>query len=186
MSQHTFLCGNKKGNNILQGQEPTSQKRMKKTIRYSEKHSFKSVSCCWVPFRCSDKSLDRGRECSKKQSIYKANLMHNFTVIVENTCVQFSCKVIKILCLSVLNDDNTLLHKICKYKYFHPWYIPWAYSFIIKTTKKLIKMTNWFEQALFTKSCSHFHCVLWRRFPPWYCGCKKVPFQELRSRSCHL
>ena len=27
-----------------------------------------------------------------------------------------------------LNDDNTVVHKICKYKYFHPWYILWAYS----------------------------------------------------------
>ena len=46
--------------------------------------------------------------------------MHNRIVIVENTRVQFSCKLIKILCLSVLSDDNTLVQKkkkkkICKY-----------------------------------------------------------------------
>ena len=23
----------------------------------------------------------------------------------------------------LLNDNNSLVHKICKYKYFHPWYI---------------------------------------------------------------
>ena len=40
--------------------------------------------------------------------------MHNCIVIVESTRVQFSYKykVIKILCLSVLNNDNTLVHKI--------------------------------------------------------------------------
>ena len=30
--------------------------RMKKTVRYSEKHPFKSVSCCPFPFYCSDKT----------------------------------------------------------------------------------------------------------------------------------
>ena len=37
--------------------------------------------------------------------------MHNRIVIVENTWIQFSYKVIKILCLSVLNIDNTLYIK---------------------------------------------------------------------------
>ena len=34
----------------------------------------------------------------------------------------------KILCLSVLNDDNTVVHQICKYKNFHSWSIFCAYS----------------------------------------------------------
>ena len=49
--------------------------------------------------------------------------MHTRIVIVEKTRV-------KTLCLSVLNDDNTVVHQICKYKYFHPWYILWAYSIV--------------------------------------------------------
>ena len=53
-----------------------------------------------------------------------ANFMHNRIVIVENIRIQISYKIIKILCLSALNDDNTfIVHKICKYKYFRPWYI---------------------------------------------------------------
>ena len=59
--------------------------------------------------------------------------MHNRNVIVESTRVQFSYKAIKILYLSVLNVDNILAHKICKYKSFHPLYILWAYSITIKT-----------------------------------------------------
>ena len=70
--------------------------------------------------------------------------MHNCIVIVEITRVQFTYKVNKKLCLSVLIDDNTLVPKIYKYKYFHPWYILWAY-YTNKTMKKLIKLTNWFE-----------------------------------------
>ena len=56
-----------------------SQIRMKKTINYSEKHPFKSVSCCQFPFLCSDKNQGRRREYSKKQGItcILANLMHN-------------------------------------------------------------------------------------------------------------
>ena len=82
--------------NLIQGGEPTSQIRMKKTISYSEKHLFKSVNCCRFLFCYSDENQDRLRECSKKQI------------------------VIKILCLNVLNDDNREVHKTCKYKYFHP------------------------------------------------------------------
>ena len=59
-----------------------------------------------------DKNQDRLRKCSKKL----AKLMHNRIVIVEKTRV-------KTLCLSVLNDDNTVVHQICKCKYFPPWYI---------------------------------------------------------------
>ena len=40
--------------------------------------------------------------------------MHNLIVIVENTRVHSTYKVIKILYLSVLNDDNTVVHQICK------------------------------------------------------------------------
>ena len=41
--------------------------------------------------------------------------MHEHIVIVENSRITISYKVIKILCLNVLNDDNMLVHKICKY-----------------------------------------------------------------------
>ena len=61
----------------IQGGEPTSWKRMKKTMSYTEKHPFKSVfkvNCCRFPFRYSDKNQDRLRECSKKQSIYIGKL----------------------------------------------------------------------------------------------------------------
>ena len=68
----------------------TSQIRIKKTISYSEKHPFKSVSYCRFPFRCSDKNKDRFRECSKKQGIILSNLMLNRIVIVENTRAQFT------------------------------------------------------------------------------------------------
>ena len=33
---------------------------------------------------------------------------------------RFIIQVIKLLCPSVPNDDNTTVHQICKYKYFHP------------------------------------------------------------------
>ena len=75
-----------------------SQKRLKKTISYSEKHPFKLVSCCQFPFCYSDKNQDRLRECSKKQTFVLANLMHNRIVIVEYAHIQFSYKFIKILC----------------------------------------------------------------------------------------
>ena len=103
---------------------------MKQTISYSQKHPFKSVSCCQFPFCCSDKNQDTLRACNKKQGITLANLMLNRIVIVENTRTQFTYKVIRILCLSVLNDDSMVqvVHKICRCKYFHPWYILRAYS----------------------------------------------------------
>ena len=49
--------------------------------------------------------------------------MINHIVIVENTRAQSTYKALKILCLSVLNDDNMVVHKICKYNYLHPCYI---------------------------------------------------------------
>ena len=49
--------------------------------------------------------------------------------------------VIKISCLNVPKDDNMLIRKICKYKYFYPWWIQ-MYSelilFFYKTRKKII------------------------------------------------
>ena len=65
--------------------------------------------------------------------------MHNHIGIVENTRVQFSYKVIKILCSSFFNDDNTLVHKTCKYEYFHPWYILWAYSIYHQNNEQINK-----------------------------------------------
>ena len=94
--------------------EPTSQNRMKKTISYSKKHPFQSICCCRLLFRCSDKNQDRPRECNKKEGIILADLMHNRFVIAENTRAQFTYKVIKHLCLRVLNNDNTVVHKVCK------------------------------------------------------------------------
>ena len=57
------------------------------------------------------------------EGIILANLMLNRIVIVENTRGYQN-----IVPGYSLNDDNTVVHKICKYKYFHPWYILWAYS----------------------------------------------------------
>ena len=117
-------------------EEPTSKKKMKKTISYSEKHPFKSVSCCRFPFLYSEKSRIGSENVVRNKAFILADLMHNHIVIVENTHIQFSYKVIKIMCLRVLSDDNTLVHKICKYKYFHPWYILWAYSIYHQNNEK--------------------------------------------------
>ena len=93
------------------GGDPSSHKTVKRTIAVCKKGSYTSVTCHFL-FRCFDKTQDRLRACSKKS----AKLMHNRIVIVEKTRV-------KTLCLSVLNDDNTVVHQICKCKYLHPCYI---------------------------------------------------------------
>ena len=49
--------------------------------------------------------------------------------------------VIKISCLNVPKDDNMLIRKICKYKYFYPWCIQMYSELILlffKTRKKII------------------------------------------------
>ena len=79
--------------------------------------------------------IDSENVTLKNKAFILANLMRNRFAILENTRVQFTYKVIKILCLSVLNDENTVIHHICKYKYFHPRLIHCAILFSIKTTK---------------------------------------------------
>ena len=96
---------------------------MQKTISYSEKHPFKLVSAVDYNFVTLTKTRIGSENLARNKTFILATLMHNRIIIVENTCVQFSYKGIKILCLGVLNDDNTLVHKICKFKYFHPWFI---------------------------------------------------------------
>ena len=71
-----------------------------------------------------------------------------------------SLKIIKILCLSVLNDDNRAINQICKYKFFHPllrlaevifflfFFFFFFFFFFIKTTKMIIITTYRFERAL--------------------------------------
>ena len=79
--------------------------------------------------------------------------MHNRIVIVEKTRV-------KTLCLSVLNDDNTVVHQICKYKYFPPWYILWAYSIVHQNNEN----NNNNDQTLngsFSKKSTVFFTVLY-------------------------
>ena len=67
---------------------------------------------------------------------------------------------IKTLCLSVLNDDNTVVHPICKCKYFHPWYILWAYSIFHQNNEN----NNNNDQTLngsFSKKSTVFFTVLY-------------------------
>ena len=86
-------------------------------LRKSEKVKkgpFKSVSCCCFPFRCSDRNKDRPRKYSKKKqqknkAIILAKLMHYRIIVVENTRVKLPTRLSK-LCLSVLNDDNTVFN----------------------------------------------------------------------------
>ena len=112
---------------IFQGEEPISPTRKKKPISYSEKHPFKLASFHLVVLT---KTRIGSKNVARNKAFLLAKLMLNCIVIVENTTTQFTYKVITILCLSVLNDDNTVVHKICTYKYmyFHPWCTLWIYS----------------------------------------------------------
>ena len=67
-------------------------------------------------------------------------------------------KVLKILYLSVLNDDSMVVHQM---------YIFWAYSFIyIIITDIIVKTINRFERAWpFLRKSSLFHSVVWSMFP---------------------
>ena len=81
------------------------------------KGPVQTVTCARLLFRFSDKNQDRLSICSKKQGIYIGKLdALAYCHCWEHLCT-LSCKVTKILCLSVLNDDNTVVNKICKYKY---------------------------------------------------------------------
>ena len=85
--------------NQSQGGEHTSQKRMTKTISYSAKHPFKSVSCCQFPFRYSDINQDRLTQrmyqetkhlygktwCITALSLLRA-LVYNFVMSLSKYC----------------------------------------------------------------------------------------------------
>ena len=68
------------------------------------------------------------------------------------------------MCLSVLKDDNTVIHvhKIYEHKYFHPWYILWGYSIFHQNN---IKTTNALKGP-FSKNLWSFSLFLWTRFSP--------------------
>ena len=127
---------------------------MKKTICCWKKGSFKLISCCRFLCRCSDKNQDRPSVCSKKQGMHIGKpdawpYCHCWKLRA------ISYKIIKILCLSVLNDS-------------HPWCIRWAYSlffFSSKQTKIIIITTIRYERALFANIYSLIHWVKWRRLP---------------------
>ena len=89
-----------------------------------------SGKLCSLAISLKNKKQERRRVYSKKQGIYIGKL----DVYVYCHCWEhsrtISCKIIKILCLSVLNGDNMVVHQICKYKYYHPCRKRWAYSYL--------------------------------------------------------
>ena len=92
--------------------------------------------------------------------------MHNRIVIVVNIPAQFTYKVIKILCLSVLKDNNTVVHKICKYKYFNPSYILWAYSIFHQNNENNNK-NEYLNRPFLQKSIVFFTVCYDVGSPPW-------------------
>ena len=102
---------------------------IEKDYRLLGKKPVQTVSCAHLLFRISDKNQDRPSVWSKKQGIYINKLdAWVFCHCLEHS-LTISYKVIKILCLSVLNDDNKVVHQIWIYKYFHPCCICWTYSY---------------------------------------------------------
>ena len=58
------------------------------------------------------------RENTRNKVFILANLMQNRLVNVQNIRVQLLISYQK-LCLSVLNDNNKVVHQIFNYKYFN-------------------------------------------------------------------
>ena len=100
-----------------------------KDYKLLRKGLVQTISWARLLFRFSDKKQDRLSVCNKKQGIYIGKLDAWVYCHCWEHWRTISCKVIKILYLSVLNDDTTVVHQICKYKYFHHCYIHWSYSY---------------------------------------------------------
>ena len=85
--------------------------------RLMGKGLFKLVRCVIFHFIVLTKTRIGSENVARNKAFILAKLMLSRIVIVENTRMQFLIyEVIKILCLSFLSDDNTLVHQICKYK----------------------------------------------------------------------
>ena len=120
-SRFPFCCSDKKKKKkkkIQKTPKTTTKKKTNKQTKqkntHKKKHKKNKKTKKKKNKNANTQKQDKLRECSKKQDVIMANLMFNRISIVENTRAQFSYKVIKILCPSVLNDDNPVVHKICK------------------------------------------------------------------------
>ena len=103
--------------------------------RSLRKGLLQTLSCARLLFSVSDKNQDRLSIYNKKQGIYIGKLDAWVYCPCWEHLGTISCKVIKILCLSVLNDDNKVLQQICKYKCFRLGCIRLAYSHFHLTIK---------------------------------------------------